>query len=217
MVFMLVYIDDIIIPGRTFQAHLANLRAVFDRLKEAGLKLKPRKCRLCLQKVNFLGHTVSTDGIQTDPDKTDGVSHRFVKDFAAIAKPLYQLTEKTIKFAWSDEAHGELCHRLVTTPTLAFPDYELPFILDTDASNVGIGAVLSQRQSDGSERVIAYGSRTISRPERRYCVTRRELLAVTFVQHFRPYLLGREFLLRTDHSSLVWLTNFKQPEGQLAC
>ena len=148
---------------------------------------------------------------------TSRVYQRFVKDFAAIAKPLYQLTEKT---AWSDEAQGafeELRHRLVTTPTLAFPDYELPFILDTDASNVGIGAVLSQRQSDGSERVIAYGSRTLSRPERRYCVTRRELLAVvTFVQHFRPYLLGREFLLRTDHSSLVWLTNFKQPEGQLA-
>ena len=78
-----------------------------------------------------------------------------MKDFAAIAKPLYQLTEKIMKFAWSDEAQGafeELRHRLVTTPTLAFPDYELPFILDTDASNVGIGDILSQRQSDGSER-----------------------------------------------------------------
>lgn len=237
----LVYIDDIVIPGRTFHAHLAHLRAVFDRLKDAGLKLKPRKCRLCLQKVYFLGHIVSADGVQTDPQKTERVStwptptsqkevqqflglasyyRRFVKDFATIAKPLYQLTEKTAKFAWSDEAQAafeELRHRLVTAPTLAFPDYDLPFILDTDASDVGIGAVLSQRQSNGSERVIAYASRTLSRPERRYCVTRRELLAVvTFIQQFRPYLLGREFQLRTDHGSLTWLTNFKEPEGQLA-
>ena len=84
-------------------------------------------------------------------------------------------------------------------------------------SDVGIGAVLSQRQKDGSEHVVAYASRILSRPERRYCVTRRELLAVvTFVQHFRPYLLGQEFILRTDHGSLMWLTNFKEPEGQLA-
>lgn len=90
-------------------------------------------------------------------------------------------------------------------------------MLDTDASDVGIGAVLSQKQTDGSERVIAYASRVLSKPERRYCVTRRELLAaVSFIKHFRPYLLGKPFILRTDHSSLTWLYNFKNPEGQLA-
>ncbi len=237
----LVYIDDTVIPGKSFPAHLTKLRSVFDRLKEAGLKLKPGKCRLCLHKVNFLGHIVSADGIQTDTQKTERVStwptptsqkevqqflglasyyRRFVKDFAAIAKPLYQLTEKTAKFLWSEDAQAafdELRQRLVSALTLCFPDYSLPFILDTDASDVGIGAVLSQRHNDGSERVIAYASRTLSQPERRYCVTRRELLAVvTFVQQFRSYLLGREFLLRTNHGSLTWLTNFKEPEGQLA-
>ena len=237
----LVYIDDIVIPGKTFQAHLTHLRAVFDRLSEAGLKLKPRKCHFCLQEVKFLGHIVSSDGIRTDPSKTEKVAawptptcsrdvqkflglasyyRRFVKDFATIAKPLYRLTEKNATFVWDDEAQSafsNLRQRLVTAPTLAFPNYDLPFVLDTDASDVGIGAVLSQRQKDGSEHVVAYASRTLSRPERRYCVTRRELLAVvTFVQHFRPYLLGQEFILRTDHGSLMWLTNFKEPEGQLA-
>ena len=237
----LVYIDDIVIPGRTFQAHLAHLQAVFERLKEAGLKLKPQKCRFCLHKINFLGHIVSADGIQTDPQKTAKVStwptptsqkelqqflglasyyRRFVKNFAAIAKPLYQLTEKTARFTWTDKAQAafeELRQHLVTAPTLIFPDYQRQFILDTDSSDVGIGAVHSQGHEDGFERVVAYASRTLSRPERRYCVTRRELLAVvTFIQHFRPYLLGREFLLRTDHGSLTWLTNFKEPEGQLA-
>ena len=139
-----------------------------------------------------------------------------MKDFARIAKPLHRLTEKSYPFHWTNEcasAFGELRQRLVSAPVLAFPDFRQPFILDTDASDVGMGAVLSQ-VLDGQERVIAYASRTLSKPERRYCVTRRELLAVvTFVQHFRPYLLGSRFLLRTDHT---WLWNFKEPEGQIA-
>ena len=99
---------------------------------------------------------------------------------------------------------------------LSFPDFSKPLLLDTDASDTGIGAVLSQ-VVDGKERVISYASRTLSRAERRYCVTRRELLAiVTFVQQFRPYLLGRQFQIRTDHGSLTWLQNFKDPVGQMA-
>ena len=99
----------------------------------------------------------------------------------------------------------------MNAPVLVFPDLTRPFIVDTDASDIGIGAALSQMQEDESERVIAYGSRVLTKPERHYYVTRRELLVVvTFIQHFRPYLLGREFILCTDHGS------FKQPEGQLA-
>ena len=99
----------------------------------------------------------------------------------------------------------------------AFLTYTRQFILDTYASNTGIGAVLSQVLGDGSEQVISYGSSVLSKQERRYCVTRRELLAVVlFLQHFRLYLLGRPFLICTDHDSLTWLSNFKEPEGQLA-
>ena len=88
--------------------------------------------------------------------------------------------------------------------------------MDTDASDQGIGAVLSQIQSDGQERVVVYANRLLSKLERRYCVTCKELLAVVvFLHHFQQYLLGRKFILRTDHSSLVWLHNFKEPEGQL--
>ena len=184
---------------------------------------------------------MSADGVRTDPAKTAKVTdwpvpktkkqvqqflglasyyRRFVRDFATTAKPLHRLTEKNCKFEWTTHcqtAFEELRHRLVSAPILAFPDYCSDFILDTDASDTGIGAVLSQTQPDGSECVIAYASRTLSKPERRYCVTRRELLAaVTFIHHFRQYLLGKRFSLRTDHSSLTWLSNFKEPEGQLA-
>ena len=237
----LVYLDDVIIVGKTFKEHLKNLREVFNRLRSAGLKLKPSKCDFCCKQVEFLGHSVSEDGVRTDPTKTEKVAQwpvpktkrevqqflglanyyrRFVKDFAAVAKPLHRLTEKNCKFTWANDcqtAFEELRHRLVTSPILAFPDYTREFTLDTDASDTGIGAVLSQVQPDGTERVVAYASRTLTKPERRYCVTRRELLAVvTFIHHFRQYLLGRRFSLRTDHGSLTWLSNFKEPEGQLA-
>ena len=108
---------------------------------------------------------------------------------------------------------------LSSSPILIYPDFTKPFILDTDASNgPGIGAVLSQLDSQGQERVnIAYGSRLLAKAERNYCATRKELLAVvTFILYFRPYLLGHRFQLRTDHSSLQWLYRTKEPEGQVA-
>ena len=104
----------------------------------------------------------------------------------------------------------------MSAPVDAFPDFSKPFLLDIDASDGGIGGVLSQLQADGSEQVVGYGSRTLSKSERNYCVTRRELLAmVYFVDHFRRYLLGRKFTLRTDHAALKWLQSFKSPEGKM--
>jgi len=190
--------------------------------------------------VAYLGHMVSKHGIATDPDKTQRVSNwptpttiqemqqflglasydrRFIKNFSTIAKQLHRLTEKGHLFNWTTEcanSFAELKQRLTTAPVLAFPDYSKQFILDTDTSQEGIGAVISQ-ECNGQEQVIAYASRTLSKAERKYCVTRKELLAVvTFIRHFRPYLLGRMLQLRTDHSSLQWLQNFREPEGQLA-
>ena len=237
----LVYVDDVIILGRDFAEHTANLRSVFQRLRDANLKLKPAKCSFLQSQVRYLGHIVSQDGVAPDPTKTDRVKmwpcptntqevqrflgfgnyyRKFIRDFATIAKPLYRLTEHRGIFTWTQdcqEAFDILRLKLVTAPMLAYPDYTKPFILDTDASDVGMGGVLSQVGDDGHERVVAFGSKLLTKAERSYCVTRRELLAVvTFTQHFRPYLLGRHFTVRTDHGSLKWLKNFEQPEGQLA-
>ena len=136
-----------------------------------------------------------------------------------MAKPLYRLCEKQQKLVWSedcDKAFELLKNKLVEAPVLAHPDFSQPFILDTDASDVAIGAVLSQKL-DGREYVVAYASRTLTKSERKYCITKRELLAlVHFVKYFRHYLYGKTFTVRTDHSSLKWLMRFKNPEGQLA-
>ena len=237
----LVYLDDVIVLGRSFQEHLCNLRSVFQRLREAGLRLKPSKCSFLQSQVQYLGHVISRSGIATDPKKTEKVAswptstsksevqkflgftgyyRRFVKDFASVARPLHRLTERNTSFLWTDDcqrAFDELRQRLCSAPVLAFPDFTRQFILDTDASDVGIGAVLSQKDEEGREQVIAYGSRALSKSERRYCVTRRELLAVVeFTRLYRVYQVGRKFILRTDHGSLTWIRNFRDPEGQLA-
>lgn len=236
----LVYLDDIIVVGKSFENMMENLQHVFQRLHQAGLKLKAKKCNLFATRVSYLGHIISKDGISTDPEKVRAVAEwpvpatvtelrsflglcsyyrRVIQNFAAVAKPLHRLTEKGRKFLWNKEAQEAfevLRNKLITAPILALPDITKPFVLDTDASNEAIGAVLSQN-IDGTERVIAYASRTLTKSERKYCVTRKELLAVVhFVKHYRHYLYGKRFLLRTDHGSLKWLLRFKNPEGQLA-
>lgn len=235
-----LYLDDIVVFGKSFQNHLDNLQRVCDRLAEAGLKLKPKKCHLFQKEISFLGHIVSKSGTRTDPAKISAVRdmkrpstvtqarsflglasyyRKYVKGFSQIAKPLFDLTKKNNKFVWNDQtetAFQELKNRLISAPILAFPQAEgSEFILDTDASNYAIGAVLSQVQ-DGRERVIAYGSRCLDKAERNYCVTRREMLSVVyFTKYFKHYLLGRRFRVRTDHGSLTWLQNFREPDGQV--
>ena len=237
----LVYLDDIISFGKNFQDCLDNLSLVFQKLRSAQLKLKPSKCSLFQERVKFLGHIVSPDGIECDPEKICDVDkwpvpknvtdvrsflglasyyRRFIPCFAQLASPLTSLTKKNQTFEWTSEcqvAFDSLKDQLVTSPILAYPSRELEheFVLDTDASDYGLGAVLSQK-INGEEKVIAYASRTMNSAQRNYCTTYKELLAVvTFTQHFRHYLIGRHFTIRTDHSSLRWLQNFRNIEGMV--
>ncbi|CAH8594109.1 unnamed protein product [Dicrocoelium dendriticum] len=240
----LVYLDDVIVQGRSLEEHLANLDKVLRSLSDAGLKLRPQKCQLLKKEVTFLGHVITPEGIQSDPEKIRTIKdwptprtteevrqflglasyyRRFVRNFADIAGPLHRLTEKGRPFRWTpqcEQAFDALRQLLTTSPILAFPDLSPsagPFILGTDASDTGIGAVLSQKGADGLEHVIAYGSRCLSKPKRNYCATRKEMLAlVVYTKHFRHFLLGRHFIVRTDHHSLKWLQNFRDPVRQVA-
>ena len=241
-VMCLVYLDDIIVFSRTIEEHLGRLELLLKRLRGANLKLKPSKCKFFKFDIEFLGHVVNSLGISTDPEKVAAVRNwpvptnvsevrsfvglcsyyrRYVRDFVEVAAPLHRLTGKRAVFEWSTEcqvAFETLKELLISAPILAVPTDDEQYILDTDASDVSIGAVLSQIQEHGQERVIAYASRMLSGPELNYSATRHELLAiVTYLKCFRTYLLGpREFVIRTDHSALQWLWRMPDPIGQNA-
>lgn len=236
----LIYIDDIIIFSPSFGEHLSRLRLVFDRLREVNLKLKPSKCNFAQKSVNFLGFVVSSEGISPDPDKLDAVRsfpapkcvkdvrsflglcnyyRRFVEGFAKIASPLNHLTRKDVPFVWSAECQAAFDHlktRLCSPPILAYPIFDQPFHLYTDASQFALGYILGQN-IDGKEHVIAYGGRELSHAEKSYSTTEREALAVVDgIKRYQPYIFGQKFYVHTDHGSLSWLMNVKDPTGRLA-
>ena len=237
----LVFLDDIVVMSTTFEQHLERLRAVFGRLRSANLKLKPSKCKLFQLKVKFLGSIVSANGIEPDPDKLKAIDEwpvpknltemrasvklasyyrRHVEGFSDLAKPLSELTRKNQPFIWGpdqQQAFEILKNRLMNYPVLAPLLPEGRYIIDTDASDFAMGAVLQQEQN-GTVRVISYASKTFDAAERQYCTTRKELAAVIYaLKTFRHYVLGVEkFLLRTDHGALTSLFRVPVPIQQQA-
>ena len=238
----LAYLDDLIVYGRDYDEHYANLQIVLQRLREAGLKLKPNKCRVLRRSIQFLGFNVSADGLSTCDDKVARVRNwtfpttvtelksfmglasyyrQFVVGFAHIAAPLTDMQKRDTVVEPTPaalEAFEKLKVCLTTAPILALPieDEGATYVLDTDASDVAAGAVLSQWQS-GKLRVIAYASRCFTAPERNYCVTRRELTAFLYgLFTFRVYLLQRDIVVRTDHMALKFLMSAREPIGQAA-
>ena len=203
----IIYLDDVVVFSATPKDHLNRLRAVFERLRQAGLKLKPSKCEFFKDSITYLGHVVSAEGVSTDPKKVEivkqwptpaTVTHvrsflgfvnyyrRFIKDFAKLAKPLYCLISgdnaqrKNKPVEWGPEAQQafeQLIERCTTAPILAYADFSLPFQLHLDASGTGLGAILYQQQEE-AKRVISYASRTLSQSEGRYPAHKLEFLAL---------------------------------------
>ena len=190
--------------------------------------------------VKFLGFIVSGAGIQVDDSKTEVIRNwprpacvsevrsfsgtvsfyrKHISHFAEIARPLHDLTKKNVPFEWTsgcEDSFTRLKEALCTAPVLAYSTINAPYFLDCDASAHSISGILSQVQG-GQEKVVSYFSRVLTAEERRYCTTRRELLAVVAsVKHYHHYIYGTKVTVRSDHGSLRWLRNFKQHEDQLA-
>lgn len=223
-----VYMDDIIIYSSSLQQHLDDIAKILETLRESNLKVQCDKSNFLRKEVEFLGHLVTVDGVKPNPGKVEAVRswplprtikdlrsflgtvsyyRRFIPSFAKIAKPMTsKLRGRNKTFEVSAdyvEAFEQLKRIMTTDLILAYPNFDEPFILTTDASNFAIGAVLSQI-IDGKERPIAYLSRTLSKAEENYSATSKELLAIYFAaKSYRPYLYGRQFTIYTDHEPLT--------------
>ncbi|GFU73327.1 retrovirus-related Pol polyprotein from transposon 17.6 [Trichonephila clavipes] len=236
----LCYLDDIIVFSETFEDHLIRLGLVLKCLQEAGLELNSKKCLFAAQEVKILGHLVSSNGVHPYPDKIKAVRNfptpknihdirsflglcsyfrRFIKGFCYLAEPLQSLLKSGVEFHWVPEeveAFHSLKKALTSDPVLGMYDERASTEIHTDASGYGIGAVLVQIQNN-VEKVIAYASRTLTKAEKNYSTTERECLAIVWATNkFRPYIFGKHFTVVTDHHSLCWLMNLKDPSGRLA-
>ena len=243
----LLYLDDIIVYSKTFKEHLERLESVFQRLKDTNLSLKPSKCHFFQKQVKYLGHLVSKDGIQTDPDKIEclkrwpipknvkdlgrflgfaGFYRRFICGFSKIANPLHDLLKGDIpekkrkkmhrkehaipKFDWNEIhqfAFERLIQLLCDAPVLSFADFTRPFLVHTDASGDGLGAILYQTLDDGKNHPIYYASRGLKPSEKNYPAHKLEFLTLkwSICDKFRDYLYGSSFIVHTDNNPLTYI------------
>ena len=229
---VVVFLDDILIADSTKKEHDARLRMVLSRLQLAGLRLRADKCAICKTQVVFLGHLLSANGIQPLADKVAAIQDvptpksttdvkvflgmlqyygRFLPGLATVVEPLHRLLDKGHQWAWTpqcDQAFHKAKALLSSQSVLVHFDPELPTILSVDASPYGLGAVLAHQMPDGSERPVAFASRTLAVAERRYAQVDREALAVVFgTKKFHMYLFGRHFTIVTDHKPVLGLLN----------
>jgi hypothetical protein len=225
----LVYIDDIIVFSRSFEQHIADLVEVFERLRSHNLTLKASKCFFCKPKLIFLGYEISPEGIRPNPGKISAIKNipipknkkdlksflgiggyyrNSIEDYAKLAAPLHRLTHDLSTFVWGPEeeaSFNEIKQRLTTAPILAYPDFSQPFIIQTDACNIGISAILCQR-IEGQEKVILYMSRGLTDSEKKWETRDHEALAIVW-----PYVIGTHFTVETDHRNLQWVLKAKGP------
>ena len=236
------YIDDVIIFSTSWEDHFSHLSTVFTRLWEAVFTAKPSKCTLGATTCTYLDHVVGNGVVRTEPSKLQAVANfpvpqtkthvkeflgltgyyrRFIPNYATLATPLTDLTRKSapIQVQWTkecDRAFNKLKQQFCSAPVLSSPDFSRPFLLQTDASERGVGAVLSQRSDQVEDHPIAYFSKKLLPHEERYSRIKKECLAIKMAMNiFRMYLIGRHFTVDTDHPSLVWLDKLKDSNSRL--
>lgn len=238
------YLDDILVCSPTFEHHVQLLKEVKDKLKEANLTVNLEKCEFFKTTLRFLGYIVGSNSLRTDPEKVSAMVNyprpksatdvkrfvgmcswyrRFIKDFSTLMSPINDLLKgrrKSQPITWTDAAESSFVSikkLLVSAPILTQPDFSQPFVIQSDASNTGLGGCLTQ-EIDGKEHVIAYASRSLSRAERNYTTVEKECLALLFcIDKFRMWIEGApKFKAITDCYSLLWLNSMKNPTGKLA-
>ena len=227
--------DDIVVYGRTESAHNQNLKRVLQRLTDHNLTLNKDKCKFAQKELCFMGHILTAKGVKPDNRKIEAIQQaqipttpkeirsflglvqycaKFIKDYSTISEPLRELTRKNSKWDWTEKHQRSfemLRNSLVNHEVLAYYRPGEPIKLIVDASPVGLGAILAQKQPDEGFRPISYASRTLSETERNYSQTEREALGVYWgIERFRMYLQGSDFTVISDHKPLEVIYNSKK-------
>ena len=241
--FAAAYLDDLIIFSDTWEHHMQHLTLILQQLRKANLTVKPQKCQLGMAECVYLGHTVGRGVVRPEMSKVEAIQaftqpttkkqvraflgitgyyRKFIPNYSTLAAPLTDLTKKNrpTQVTWTPEcdlAFHELKTYLCTSPVLNSPNFSKQFIVQTDASDRGVGAVLSQYSSDNQIHPVAYFSKKLLPREQRYSTIEKECLAVKLgIEAFRFYLMGRTFNVQTDHRALVWLDRLKDSNSRLS-
>ncbi|CAF4638013.1 unnamed protein product, partial [Rotaria sp. Silwood2] len=229
------YLDDIIVMGKNKIDHLNNLKNVFTRIKDYGFHINKSKCIFLHDHVEYLGFVVDKNGVHSSPSKTTAiinmpkptnvsqlrsflgmVNHyaKFIPKLSDRLLPLYSLLKKNIPWKWDrfcDKTFTNIKQSLTSPLILTHYDPDLPLVLAADASNSGVGALIYHRYPDGTEKVIAHASKTLTSTERNYAQIEKEALAIVYGVHkFDQFLRGRRFTLLTDHKPLTTIFGSKK-------
>lgn len=235
----LCYMDDIIVFSTSLQEHIESLTKVFQRLRNANLKIQLDKSEFLRKEIAFLGHIVTPNGVKPNPNKIKAIKdfplprtekqiksflgllgyyRKFIKDFAKLTKPFTECLRKDKRIILDSryiETFETCKNLLINDPILQYPDFSKTFNLTTDASNFALGAILSQGPI-GSDKPVCFASRTLTKSEQNYSTIEKELLAIVWAtKYYRPYLYGRKFKIITDHKPLTWLFSLKEPNSKL--
>ena len=238
---VICYLDDILIVGNSDEQHNHRLFKVLERLNQAGIKLKMEKCEFGKSKVEYLGHVVSAEGISPSRSKMEAIQNapdpsnvtelkaflgllnyygKFLPNLSSTLQPLYILLKKQQRWKWLDQQRKAFRHAkriLVKSDLLVHYDLGKPIKLSCDALPYGVGACLSHVMEDGTERPVAFASRTLASAEKNYAHLEKEALALIYgVRHFNKYLMGRKFTLLTDHRPLLRILGAKEGVPTLA-
>ena len=234
LTYCVIYLDDVIVFGHMEEEHLEHLHIVFERFQEFNLKLKPSKCSFFQLEIMYLAHHILCQGILPSQDNVQAVEEfpmpetytqvhtfcglmghyrRFIKKFSNIACPLYDVLGKEVKMGPVDlppevqEAMNILKRKVQSAPILVFPDFDKPFLLETDASKEGLGVVLSQKQSDGRYHPVTFGSHSLTPSEKNYHSSKLECLTLkwSITEHFKEYLTYSPFVVQTDNNLLTYV------------
>ena len=233
--YCLIYLDDVIVFSKMEEEHLKHLHVVFDHFWEHNLKLKPTQCEFFRDEINYLAHHVSKEGMQPSKENLKAVAEftppwtyteiraflglvghyrQFITGFACVAQPLHEhlsgegahkKSEGVMLTVEANDAFETLKRTCLEAPVLAFADFDYPFLLETNASKLGLGAVLSQKQADGQYHPVAYTSQSLTTHECNYHSTKQEFLALKWAiaEQFQEYFLWKLFIVKTDNNLLT--------------